>query len=593
MHLIREFLIILLSIKIIIIEQSKFWFIKNKEDLMFASVKSRLFVIVFICLICVLVLMFNHAYFSQKLTSLNTAENTVLTLSADILQMRRAEKDFFTRGLPVYLEKYNKAFDLFENNLRKLDVLFSMNGQDFQLTQALIEISKYQKYFYEITNLILISGLNENQGLRKEFNDIAHELEIYLKNNKTATIDLLQMRRAEKNFFLRHNTLILNQESKYFNKLESLLKNDTKAILLLDNYQKLFLQLYDMYIKIGFNENHGLMKEMRNTIHIIESKLEMLQIRLQSKIEYERVLLRTITIFILIFTLICMIFTLKTNFKLLTDAFDRFLEFFTTSKTKHANIECKNMPLAEFKEMAELANTMINSRNKAEIELKELNDHLEERVEDGIAEIKELNLEIEDTMKEVIYTMGTIGESRSKETGNHVKRVAGYTKILAEACGLNESESEMLKQVSPMHDIGKVSIPDSVLNKPGRLTEEERNLMETHTTTGYNLLKHSNRTILKSAAIIAYQHHEKYDGTGYPQKLKGEDIHLYGRITALADVFDALGSDRVYKKAWPDDKIFTLFKEEKGKQFDPKIVDLFFENLDKILEIRKKYREEN
>ena len=560
---------------------------------MFSSVKSRLLVIVFICMICVLVLIFNQIYFSKKLTSLNTAENTVLTLSTDILQMRRAEKDFLARGLLIYLEKYNEAFDLFENNLRKLDVLFSMNGQNFQLTQALDEISIYQKYFHEITNLILISGLNENQGLRKEFNDIAHELEIHLKNNETATIDLLQMRRAEKNFFLRHDTLILNQETKYFNKLETILENDTDAVILLDNYQSLFIQLFDIYVKIGFNENNGLMNEMRNTIHITERKLETLQSRLQSKIEYERVLLRSITIFILVITLICMVLTLKVNFKMFTDAFDRFLDFFKKSKTKHTNIESKTIQLTEFKEMAELANTMIDARNKAEIELKELNDHLEERVEDGIAEIKGLNLEIEDTMKEVIYTMGTIGESRSKETGNHVKRVAGYTKILAKACGLNEQESEMLKHVSPMHDIGKVSIPDSVLNKPGRFTDDERNLMETHTTTGHNLLKHSNRTLLKAAAIIAYQHHEKYDGTGYPQKLKGEDIHLYGRITALADVFDALGSDRVYKKAWPDDKIFTLFKEEKGKQFDPKIIDLFFDNLDEILAIRKKYREEN
>ena len=200
-----------------------------------------------------------------------------------------------------------------------------------------------------------------------------------------------------------------------------------------------------------------------------------------------------------------------------------------------------------------------------------------------------LSQEIEDTQREVVFTMGAIGESRSKETGNHVKRVAEYSKILALAYGMNEEEAELLKQASPMHDIGKVAIPDAILKKPGRFDDNEREIMNSHAELGYHMIKNSERPLLKAAAIVAYEHHEKWNGTGYPRKLKGEDIHIYGRITAVADVFDALGSDRVYKKAWDDERIFKLFKEERGEHFDPKLIDLFFENKDKFLDIRAKF----
>jgi len=201
-------------------------------------------------------------------------------------------------------------------------------------------------------------------------------------------------------------------------------------------------------------------------------------------------------------------------------------------------------------------------------------------------EVETLKKEIEDTQKEVVFTMGAIGESRSKETGNHVKRVAEYTYLLAKYYGLSEKECEMLKQASPMHDIGKVAIPDAILNKPGRFDADERSIMETHAQLGYDMLKYSNRSLLKMASTVAYEHHEKYNGTGYPNQLAGEEIHIYGRITALADVFDALGSARVYKEAWSDERIFKMFKEERGKHFDPKLIDIFFENLDSFLVIR-------
>ena len=200
--------------------------------------------------------------------------------------------------------------------------------------------------------------------------------------------------------------------------------------------------------------------------------------------------------------------------------------------------------------------------------------------------------DIENTQKEVVFTMGAIGESRSKETGNHVKRVAEYSKLLAIYYGLDEKEAEMLKQASPMHDIGKVAIPDAILNKPGRFDDKEREIMNTHANLGYEMLKHSNRPLLKMAAIVANEHHEKWNGSGYPKGLSGENIHIYGRITALADVFDALGSDRVYKKAWNDEKIFNFFKEEKAKHFDPKLIDIFFEHLDEFLKIRENFKDE-
>lgn len=201
------------------------------------------------------------------------------------------------------------------------------------------------------------------------------------------------------------------------------------------------------------------------------------------------------------------------------------------------------------------------------------------------------NKDVEEIQKEIIFAIGSIGEARSKETGNHVKRVAEYSKVLALAYGLDEDEAEMLRQASPMHDIGKIAIPDEILHKPAKLTSQEFEIMKTHAIKGHEILNVSNRPLLKTAAIVALTHHEKYDGTGYPNGLKADEIHLYGRITAITDVFDALGSERCYKKAWELDKIKELFEKEKGKQFDPNLVELFFKNLDKILKIRDEYKD--
>lgn len=207
-----------------------------------------------------------------------------------------------------------------------------------------------------------------------------------------------------------------------------------------------------------------------------------------------------------------------------------------------------------------------------------------------VTEIIHLHEEIENTQKELIYRMGAIAESRSKETGNHIKRVAEYSRVLAKFYGLNEKECELLYMASPMHDIGKISTPDAVLKKPGKLDSDEWEIMKQHAKIGADLLA-SDKPILNAASIIALSHHEKYDGSGYPNGIQGDDIHIYGRITALADVFDALGSDRYYKKAWEDEKIFALLKEESGKHFDPKLVTIFFENLEMFLNIRDNYKD--
>jgi PAS domain S-box-containing protein len=212
-------------------------------------------------------------------------------------------------------------------------------------------------------------------------------------------------------------------------------------------------------------------------------------------------------------------------------------------------------------------------------------------MENANKEIELLNEEIIETQKEVVFRLGEIAETRSKETGMHVKRVAEYSRLLAKYYGLTESETEILKMASPMHDVGKVAIPDKILNKPGRFTPEEFEVMKTHSQIGYEMLKTSNKPILQAAAIIAHQHQEKYDGSGYPQGLEGEDIHIFGRITAVADVFDALGSDRVYKKAWKDEQIFTLLENQRGKHFDPVLIDLFFKNLDEFLKIRDTFKD--
>ena len=208
-------------------------------------------------------------------------------------------------------------------------------------------------------------------------------------------------------------------------------------------------------------------------------------------------------------------------------------------------------------------------------------------------EIEDLNEEIENTQKEVVFTMGTLGEFRSHETGLHVRRVALYSKILAKYYGLNAKETDLIFHAAPMHDIGKIAIADAILNKPGKLDADEFEIMKNHAKLGYEMINNSDRPLLMAASIIAHEHHEKWDGSGYPRGLRREEIHIYGRITALADVFDALGSKRVYKSAWSDEQIFSYLKEQSGKQFDPLLINIFFDNIDEILAVRSRLQDED
>lgn len=234
----------------------------------------------------------------------------------------------------------------------------------------------------------------------------------------------------------------------------------------------------------------------------------------------------------------------------------------------------------------------ITSKKEVEVlkaDLERLNDHLETQNDEKIIEVIALNKEIRETQKEIIFTMAAIGETRSQETGNHVKRVAEYSKLLALYSGVHEYDAELLRLASPMHDIGKVGIPDAILNKPGKLTPDEMEIMKTHAQLGFDMLKHSDKKLLGIASKIANEHHEKYDGSGYPNGLSGKNISIEGRVTAIADVFDALGSDRAYKKAWKDDDIFKMFINEKGKHFDPDLVDIFIDNKEDFFAIRDKF----
>jgi len=218
-------------------------------------------------------------------------------------------------------------------------------------------------------------------------------------------------------------------------------------------------------------------------------------------------------------------------------------------------------------------------------------DEIENRVSEGLNQIQALNEEIEQTQKEIILTMGSIAEKHDEETSFHLKRVAEYCYLLAKYYGLDNHQCQLIQQASPMHDIGKLAIPDTILDKNGPLDEAEKEIMKQHTVYGYRMLKHSKRELLQTAATIAYEHHEKWDGTGYPLGLKGEEIHIYGRITAIADVFDALGSHRPYKKKWDNEKIFAYMREHSGTHFDPALIEIFFDHIDEFVEIQERYKD--
>ncbi len=194
--------------------------------------------------------------------------------------------------------------------------------------------------------------------------------------------------------------------------------------------------------------------------------------------------------------------------------------------------------------------------------------------------------ELEDNQKEMIFMLTELMESTSDETGKHIRRVAEISSLLAHYHpALTEEDAEILFHASPMHDIGKMTVPHEILHKPGRYSEEDFEIMKNHTTNAYNLLCCSDRKFINAAAIIAHEHHEKWNGTGYPRQLKEADIHIYGRIVALADVFDALTHSRCYKEAWEMEKVIGYIEEHRGTQFDPQLVDILLEHIEEFEDI--------
>ena len=198
-----------------------------------------------------------------------------------------------------------------------------------------------------------------------------------------------------------------------------------------------------------------------------------------------------------------------------------------------------------------------------------------------------LNQELFDSQLDMVYLLAGAAESRSRETANHVRRVGIIAAMLGRLHGLDEAICEMLNYAAPLHDIGKIGIPDAVLNKPGAHTPEETIIMRTHAQLGARLLSGSRRPVFRLAGEIALTHHENFDGSGYPNGLLAEAIPIAGRITALADVFDALGSRRCYKEAWPDQDIRNFINAQRGIKFDPQLTDLLMENWEQISSLRK------
>lgn len=193
---------------------------------------------------------------------------------------------------------------------------------------------------------------------------------------------------------------------------------------------------------------------------------------------------------------------------------------------------------------------------------------------------------LEQSQLEVIIRLGKAAEFRDDETGKHIERIADYVQILSEALGIHKDLATMMRYAAPMHDVGKIGIPDSILLKPGKLTEEEFKIIQLHTVIGGKILGGTTLPILELATEIALSHHERWDGSGYPLKLSKTNIPQSGRIVAIADVFDALTSHRVYKTAWSIEKAVDFIKEQREKMFDPAVVDVFMQNLERIVDIK-------
>jgi putative two-component system response regulator len=226
--------------------------------------------------------------------------------------------------------------------------------------------------------------------------------------------------------------------------------------------------------------------------------------------------------------------------------------------------------------------------------IKNMNSLLEEEVAKKTIDLREALKLSQEAEYEICLRLGRAAEFRDMETGMHTRRISEMSKALALLAGLSEEDSELLRFSSPLHDVGKIGIPDRILLKPGKLDDNEMQIMKLHTTIGGQILSEGQRfQTLESGCTVALQHHEKWDGSGYPFGIKGEEIHIFARIVMITDVFDALASDRPYKKAFPIETILTIMEEGREQFFDPRLLQLFFDNLQQFIEIRKQLQDQH
>ena len=209
---------------------------------------------------------------------------------------------------------------------------------------------------------------------------------------------------------------------------------------------------------------------------------------------------------------------------------------------------------------------------------------------EAVSRLQRSEQQLRTHQEETVKRLSSMAELRDLETGRHLERMSSYCALISERFGFDHDRIELMRIASPMHDVGKIGIPDNILLKPSTLTPEEREVMEQHTAIGYRILSGSDAELLTLAAVLAWTHHERFDGSGYPRGLVGEEIPLEGRIAAVADVFDALTSDRIYRPAFNVEEAVTMMREQRGAHFDPDVLDRFLEAMEKVEEIRIGYK---
>lgn len=236
---------------------------------------------------------------------------------------------------------------------------------------------------------------------------------------------------------------------------------------------------------------------------------------------------------------------------------------------------------------------IVRARLKTHLDLYDQSRLLEQKVRERTSQLINAFEEIKNASLDTIHRLSMAAEFKDEDTGAHVKRMSNYASIVARKLGLDDTLVESILYAAPMHDIGKIGIPDHILLKPGKLTPEEWEIMKQHTTFGGRILEGSENEFIRLGETIARTHHEKWDGSGYPSGLKGHDIPMEGRIVAIADVFDALTSRRPYKEPFSIEKSFAIIREGRGTQFDPDVVDAFFDSKEEILTIKETYLDEH